>query len=119
VRRVIFGIALASFVLSFFHIALAPAAIGDELTRAFAINSAALGTLAAAVLLYYVYTVPQIPVGVLADTMGPRRPLAAGSLVAGLGSISSRWRRPGEIAAAGRARWSASASRSPSSRSSR
>ena len=84
-RRVIFGIALASFVLSFFH-RTAPAAIADELARAFAINSALLGTLAATY--FYVYMVLQMPVGVLADTMGPRWLLAAGSLVAGLGSIA-------------------------------
>ena len=74
-RRTIFGIVLASFVLSFFH-RTAPAAIAGELTRAFAINSAALGTLAATY--FYVYTLLQIPVGVLADTLGPRRILSAG-----------------------------------------
>src|SRR5512136_3258365 len=83
-RRVVFGIVLASFVLSFFH-RTAPAAIASELTRAFAINSAVLGTVAATY--FYVYTLLQIPVGVLADTLGPRRILAVGSLVAGLGSL--------------------------------
>ena len=43
-RRIVFGIVLASFVLSFFH-RNAPAAIAGELTRAFAINSVALGTM--------------------------------------------------------------------------
>ena len=98
-RRVIFGIALASFLLSFFH-RTAPAAIADELARAFAINSALLGTLAATY--FYVYMVLQVPVGVLADTMGPRRLLAAGSLVAGLGSIAFALAPTWEIAAAGR-----------------
>ena len=98
-RRVIFGIVLASFVLSFFH-RTAPAAIADELARAFAINSAVLGTLAATY--FYVYTVLQIPVGVLADTLGPRRILSAGSIVAGLGSIAFALAPTWEIAAAGR-----------------
>jgi sugar phosphate permease len=98
-RRVIFGIALASFLLSFFH-RVAPAAIADELARAFAINSALLGTLAATY--FYVYMVLQVPVGVLADTMGPRRLLAAGSLVAGLGSITFALASTWEIAAVGR-----------------
>ena len=98
-RRVVFGIVLASFVLSFFH-RTAPAAIAAELTRAFAINSAVLGTLAATY--FYVYTVLQIPVGVLADTLGPRRILAAGSIVAGLGSIAFALAPTWEIAAAGR-----------------
>jgi sugar phosphate permease len=98
-RRVVFGIVLASFVLSFFH-RTAPAAIATELTRAFAIGGAVLGTLAATY--FYVYTVLQIPVGVLADTLGPRRILAAGSIVAGLGSIAFALAPTWEIAAAGR-----------------
>jgi sugar phosphate permease len=98
-RRVVFGIVLASFVLSFFH-RTAPAAIATELTRAFAINSAVLGTVAA--MYFYVYTVLQIPVGVLADTLGPRRILSVGSLVAGLGSIAFALAPTWEIAAAGR-----------------
>ena len=98
-RRVVFGIVLASFVLSFFH-RTAPAVIATELTRAFAINGAVLGTLAATY--FYVYTVLQIPVGVLADTLGPRRILAAGSIVAGLGSIAFALAPTWEVAAAGR-----------------
>jgi sugar phosphate permease len=98
-RRTIFGIVLASFVLSFFH-RTAPAAIAGELTRAFAINSAVLGTLAATY--FYVYTLLQIPVGVLADTLGPRRILSAGSIVAGLGSLLFALAPSWEIAAAGR-----------------
>ena len=98
-RRVVFGIVLASFVLSFFH-RTAPAAIATELTRAFVINSAVLGTVAATY--FYVYTVLQVPVGVLADTLGPRRILSAGSIVAGLGSIAFALAPTWEIAAAGR-----------------
>ena len=98
-RRTVFGIVLASFVLSFFH-RTAPAAIAGELTRAFAINGAVLGTLAATY--FYVYTVLQIPVGVLADTLGPRRILSTGSIVAGLGSLAFALAPTWEIAAAGR-----------------
>jgi sugar phosphate permease len=98
-RRVVFAVVLASFVLSFFH-RTAPAAIAAELTQAFAINAATLGTLAATY--FYVYTVLQIPVGVLADTWGPRRLLAGGSLVAGVGSLAFALAPTWEIAAAGR-----------------
>jgi sugar phosphate permease len=98
-RRVVFGIVLASFVLSFFH-RTAPAAIAGELTQAFAINSVVLGTLAATY--FYVYTVLQIPVGVLADTLGPRKILSAGSLIAGAGSLAFALAPTWEIAAAGR-----------------
>jgi sugar phosphate permease len=98
-RRVVFGLALASFVLSFFH-RTAPAAIAGELIRAFSISSTVLGTLAATY--FYVYTVLQVPVGVLADTLGPRRILAGGSLVAALGSLAFALAPTWEIAAAGR-----------------
>jgi len=98
-RRIVFAIALLSFVLSFFH-RTAPAAIAGELTSAFAINSAVLGTLAATY--FYVYTVLQIPVGVLADTLGPRRLLTTGSLLAGVGSAAFAAAPTWEIAAAGR-----------------
>ena len=98
-RRLVFGIALASFVLSFFH-RTAPAAIAGELTQAFAISGAVLGTLAATY--FYVYTLLQVPVGVLADTLGPRRILAAGSLIAGAGSLAFALAPTWEIAAVGR-----------------
>jgi sugar phosphate permease len=98
-RRVVFGLALASFVLSFFH-RTAPAAIAGELTRAFSISSTVLGTLAATY--FYVYTVLQIPVGVLADTLGPRRILAIGSAIAAAGSLLFALAPIWEIAAAGR-----------------
>ena len=98
-RRVVFGLALASFVLSFFH-RTAPAAIAGELTRAFDISSTVLGTLAATY--FYVYTVLQIPVGVLADTLGPRRILAAGSAIAAAGSLLFALAPVWEVAAVGR-----------------
>ena len=98
-RRVVFGLALASFVLSFFH-RTAPAAIAGELTRAFDISSTVLGTLAATY--FYVYTLLQIPVGVLADTLGPRRILAAGSAIAAAGSLLFALAPVWEVAAVGR-----------------
>jgi len=99
VARVIFALALASFVLSFVH-RTAPAAIAGELTRAFSISGAVLGTLAATY--FYVYTLLQIPVGVLADTLGPRRILTAGSAIAAVGSLLFALAPSWEIAAAGR-----------------
>lgn len=98
-RRVVFGVALAGYVLSFFH-RTAPAAIAGELAGAFAINSAILGTLAATY--FYVYTLLQVPVGVLADTLGPRRLLIAGSLVAAAGSLLFGLAPVWQVAALGR-----------------
>lgn len=98
-RRVVFAIVLASFVLSFFH-RTAPAAIAGELTSAFSINAAVLGSLAATY--FYVYTLLQVPVGVLADTLGPRKLLAGGSMIAAAGSLAFALAPGWEIAAAGR-----------------
>ena len=98
-RLAIVAIALASYVLSFFH-RTAPAAIAGELERAFAIPGALLGTLAATY--FYVYTLLQVPVGVLADTLGPRKLLAGGSLVAGVGSLAFALAPTFAVAAAGR-----------------
>ena len=98
-RLAILGVLLAGFVLSFFH-RTAPAAIAGELTQAFAINSAVLGTLAATY--FFVYTLLQIPVGVLADTLGPRAIVTGGALVAGAGSLLFGLAPSWEVAAVGR-----------------
>ena len=88
-----------AYVLSFFH-RFAPAAIAGDLKQAFQIQSAALGGLSATY--FYVYTLMQIPTGVLADTLGPRRIVAAGGVVAGIGSILFGQASSFELAAAGR-----------------
>ena len=86
-------------MLSFFH-RTAPAAIASELMQAYAIGGAVLGTLAATY--FHVYTLLQIPVGVLVDTLGPRRVLAFGSAIAMAGSLVFALAPAWEIAAAGR-----------------
>src|SRR6476659_10365940 len=84
VRWMVFALGVSAFWLSFFH-RVAPAALAGELTRTFEVSGAALGALAATY--FYVYALMQLPTGVLADTAGPRRVLAAGTLVAGIGSL--------------------------------
>lgn len=83
-RWVVFALGGAAFFLSFFH-RVAPGAIAGDLTAAFDVSGAALGALAATY--FYVYALMQLPTGVLADTLGPRKVLAAGSFVAGVGSL--------------------------------
>jgi MFS family permease len=83
-RWLVFALAASAFWLSFFH-RVAPAAIADDLQRSFAIGGAMLGTLAATY--YVIYTLMQVPTGVLNDTVGPRRVLAAGCVIAGIGSL--------------------------------
>ncbi|MCF8176302.1 MAG: MFS transporter [Burkholderiaceae bacterium] len=93
------GVAVAAYLLSFFH-RVAPAAISGDLQATFAIGGAQLGTLAATY--FYVYTLMQIPTGVLADTLGPRRILFWGGLVAGVGAILFGLAPTFELAFAGR-----------------
>lgn len=98
-RWAVFALGAGAFFISFFH-RVAPAAIAQELARAFDMSGAALGALAATY--FYVYAVMQLPTGVLADTLGPRRILTAGSLVAGIGSILFGSAESAALAAAGR-----------------
>src|SRR5512139_744625 len=83
-RWTAFVIVGLAYVLSFFH-RFAPAAIASDLQQAFQTSSAALGGLAATY--FYVYTVMQIPTGILVDTMGPRRVVALGGVIGGIGSL--------------------------------
>lgn len=76
--------AVVAYVLSFFHRA-APAAIAADLQTSFQVSAAQLGNLAATY--FYVYTVMQLPTGMLVDTLSCRRVLCWGSVVAGLGSL--------------------------------
>jgi len=82
--HVAFSILTALFMLSFFH-RVAPGAIAGELQQAFQIGGAGLGVLAGTY--FYVYFLMQVPTGVLADTLGPRRVATAGAIVAGIGSL--------------------------------
>jgi len=83
-RWSIFAILILAYMLVFFH-RMAPAVVAADLMRAFGTSGAALGSLAA--MYFYIYTLMQIPAGVLADTLGARSSIAAGNLVAGVGSI--------------------------------
>ena len=83
-RWLILGVVSISYVLSFFQ-RFAPAGIAQDLAAAFQTSSASLGVLAATY--FYVYTLMQVPTGILADTLGPRRILALGGIIGGLGSF--------------------------------
>ena len=85
-RRSIFMLAVVAgaYVLSFFH-RFAPAGIAQDLAVSFQTTAASLGVLAATY--FYVYTVMQVPTGILVDTLGPRRILLIGALIACGGSI--------------------------------
>jgi len=83
-RLIILAVVSAAYVLSSFQ-RFAPAGIAQDLAAAFQTSAASLGVLAATY--FYVYTIMQIPTGILVDTLGPRRILLLGGMVAGGGSL--------------------------------
>lgn len=83
-RWTAFAIVALTYVLSFFH-RFAPAAISGDLQQTFHASGTELGALAATY--FYVYMVMQIPTGILVDTLGPRRVVAIGGLLGGIGSL--------------------------------
>ncbi len=98
-RRVAIGLGVAAFWIAFFH-RVAPGTIANELQTAFAVSGATLGALAATY--FYVYALMQVPTGVLVDTLGPRKVLTAGGLIAGVGSVMFGMADTVAVAAAGR-----------------
>lgn len=80
----IFIVVMAAYTLSFFQ-RFAPASIAQDLALAFDTTAASLGVLAATY--FYVYTLMQVPTGVLVDTLGPRRILLLGGVISFVGSL--------------------------------
>lgn len=83
-RRIAYALGTAAFLLAFFH-RLAPGAIAADLRATFGASATALGFIAA--FYFYPYAVMQLPCGVLADSIGPRRLFTAGCVGAGIGSV--------------------------------
>lgn len=98
-RLLILAVVVAAYVLSFFQ-RFAPAGIAQDLAAAFQTSAASLGVLAATY--FYVYTLMQVPTGILVDTLGPRRILLLGGLVAGGGSLLFGMAQSLDAALAGR-----------------
>ncbi|RCS59677.1 MFS transporter [Parvibium lacunae] len=80
----ILPVVIGCYMLSFFH-RFAPAALAQTLAVSLNSSATALGILASSY--FYVYTVMQIPTGVLVDALGSRVVLTAGGIVASIGSL--------------------------------
>ncbi len=80
----IWSLGAAFFMIAFFQ-RLAPAVMTRELMQDFGISAAGLGNLSA--FYFYSYWLMQIPTGILVDTWGARRLLAAGALTAACGTV--------------------------------
>lgn len=98
-RWTAFLLVAMAYILSFFH-RVAPSTIAGDLQQAFHTTGAELGVLAATY--FYVYTLMQIPTGILVDTLGPRRIVAMGGLIGGLGAILFGLAPSFDVAAVGR-----------------
>ena len=75
----------ALFYLAGFFQRVAPGVMTQELMRDFQISASGLGHLSG--LYFYAYVAMQIPTGILADTLGPRKLLTAGCFLAGIGTL--------------------------------
>jgi sugar phosphate permease len=79
------GIPALVFLIGFLHRA-APGVIAKELMQAFSLTGTAVGLLSA--MYFYSYAGFMVPGGVLIDSVGPRRVVALGGAVMGLGSLA-------------------------------
>lgn len=98
-RIIILSILILSYMSVYFH-RMAPGVVSAELMTSFQTSATALGSLAA--MYYYIYTLMQIPAGVLADTLGNRASVTIGNLIAGVGSIAFATAETIELASIGR-----------------
>jgi len=83
-RYVICLVIFLSYLLVFFH-RLCPAVIALDIQSDFGLSGTVLGLLGSAY--FYPYALMQIPTGVLVDSWGPRKTIAAFFLVAAAGSV--------------------------------
>jgi sugar phosphate permease len=80
----IYGLLAFVYFLANFH-RLSTGVMKDELTDAFKLSSAAFANLGS--MIFYAYTVMQIPAGLLVDFFGSRRTVTVGCIVTGIGSV--------------------------------
>ncbi len=83
-RWIVWGVLALAYVIVFFH-RLAVGVVKDELINSFNISGTTFGNLGSTY--FYAYMLMQIPSGMLADSLGARRTVSVGTLVAGIGSI--------------------------------
>lgn len=83
-RWIIWASLMAVYIIGAFH-RVAPAVIAKDLMNTFEMSGAALGALSSSY--FYVYSIMQIPSGILADTVGPRRTVAFSAVVVSAGTL--------------------------------
>ena len=83
-RAVSYSLLATAFFIGFFN-RFAPATFSQPIGQSFGLGAAEIGGLAA--MHFWVYTLMQIPAGVIVDRLGIRRPAAAGTLLTGAGAL--------------------------------
>ncbi|HPI97440.1 MAG TPA: MFS transporter, partial [Synergistales bacterium] len=83
-RWYIWGTMVCAYLIVFFH-RLAPGVLREELSSAFDLTATSFGTLAS--MYFYAYMIMQIPVGMLADSLGARATVSIGMFMTTLGSL--------------------------------
>lgn len=83
-RWLIWGILCLVYIIVFFH-RMAAGVVKDNLSETFGISATTFANLGSAY--FYAYLIMQIPTGILADTLGARITVTAGTVLAGIGSV--------------------------------
>lgn len=83
-RFIVWSVMALGYMVVFFH-RLAPGVVRDDLATAFGMSGVAFGHLAS--MYFYSYLAMQIPVGMLADSLGSRITTSAGIFLSGAGSM--------------------------------
>lgn len=78
----VWGILVTIYFLVFFH-RLSVGVITDDLVSTFGMNATQIANLGA--MYFYAYTFMQIPSGILADSLGPKKTVIIGSIIASIG----------------------------------
>lgn len=84
-RALSYGLLATAFYIGFFN-RFAPATFSLPIGRSFELGAAGIGALAATH--FWVYTLMQIPAGMLVDRLGIRWPATAGTLLTGAGALT-------------------------------
>lgn len=83
-RWIIWGVLALAYIIVFFH-RVAAGVVREELIFSFNITDVEFGNFGA--MYFYPYMLMQVPSGIFADTLGARKTVTIGTILAGIGSI--------------------------------
>lgn len=84
IKLISYSLLAAAFFIGFFN-RFSPATFASPISDSLGVSIAAIGSLAA--LHFWVYTLMQVPAGIIVDRYGIRTPAAIGTLLSGLGAL--------------------------------